>query len=331
MAATSTTGPLLTLNNGVQMPALGFGTFANEGSKGETHKAVVHALNAGYRHLDCAWFYQNEDEVGTGIHDFLSQNPSVKRKDLFICTKVWNHLHEPADVEWSLRNSLEKLQTPYIDLYLVHWPIASERNPDYTVKIGSDGKYIINHELTKRPGPTWQAMERLCNIGLTKAIGLSNFTQAGIEQILSFATIKPTVNQIEIHPFLPQNELISYCESESIVPVAYSPLGSQDQVPGTGEKVSTNKELIAIAEKNEWTLPQVLIAWGISRGYAVLPKSSNGERIKSNSKLVQLSEEDMQAVNRVADGRRTRFVNMKDTFGYDVWPEESSCVNVLHN
>ncbi|KAE9376593.1 putative alcohol dehydrogenase [Stipitochalara longipes BDJ] len=317
------TGPILKLNNGVEMPALGFGTFANEGSKGETHKAVVHALNAGYRHLDCAWFYRNEDEVGSGMKDFLSQNPSVKRSDIFITTKVWNHFHEPEDVEWSLKDSLKKLQTPYVDAFLIHWPIASEKNADRTVKIGSDGKYVINKSLTENPEPTWRAMEKLYNEGLTHSIGLSNFTEKGIESLLKFAKVKPQINQIEIHPFLPQQPLIEYCMSKSIMPVAYSPLGSQDQVPGTGEKVSTNKDLIAVAEKNGWTLAQVLIAWGLKRGYSVLPKSSNENRIKGNAKLVTLSEEDFQAVNKVAEGRWTRFVNMKDTFGYDVWPEES--------
>jgi len=307
----------------VEMPALGFGTFANQGSKGETHKAVVHALNAGYRHLDCAWFYQNEDEVGSGMREFLSQNPSVKRSDIFITTKVWNHLHEPEDVEWSLKDSLEKLQTPYIDAFLVHWPIASEKNPDRTVKIGSDGKYVINKSLTENPEPTWRAMEKLYNEGLAKSIGLSNFTEKGIEALLKYAEVKPAVNQIEIHPFLPQQPLINYCLSKSIIPVAYSPLGSQDQVPGTGEKVSTNKDLNAIADKNGWTLAQVLIAWGLKRGYSVLPKSSNESRIKGNTKLVTLSDEDFAAVNKVSEGRWARFVNMKDTFGYDVWPEET--------
>lgn len=139
-AAAAVTGPLIKLNNGITMPSLGFGTFASEGSKGETHKAVLAALNAGYRHLDCAWFYLNEDEVGSGMREFLAANPSVKRSDIFICTKVWNHLHEPEDVEWGLRNSLEKLQTEYVDQFLVHWPIAAEKNPDNTVKIGADGR-----------------------------------------------------------------------------------------------------------------------------------------------------------------------------------------------
>ena len=153
MASPAVTGPVLTLNNGVKIPALGFGTFANEGSQGETHAAVIHALNAGYRHLDCAWFYQNEDEVGSGMREFLSVNPSVKREDIFITTKVWNHLHEPEDVEWSIRDSLEKLQTPYVDAFLVHWPIAAEKNEDRTVKIGEDGKVCLPHSLTSQYFP----------------------------------------------------------------------------------------------------------------------------------------------------------------------------------
>ena len=182
---------------------------------------------------------------------------------------------------------------------------------------------MINKSLTANPEPTWRAMESLYNQGLAKSIGLSNFTEAGISSLLQYASVKPSLNQIEIHPFLPQQPLIDYCLSQSILPVAYSPLGSQDQVPGTGEKVSTNRELIAVAEKNGWSLAQLLIAWGIRRGYAVLPKSSNEGRIKGNAKLVALSNEDFEAIDKVAEGRWTRFVNMKDTFGYDVWPEES--------
>ncbi|KFY40441.1 hypothetical protein V495_05426 [Pseudogymnoascus sp. VKM F-4514 (FW-929)] len=316
--------PQIKLNSGATMPALGFGTFASVGSPGETHRAVVAALKAGYRHLDCAWFYQNEDEVGTGIKEFLSNNKDVKREDLFICTKVWQHLHAPEDVEWSINDSLKKLGLDYVDLYLIHWPFAAEKNEDRTVKLGPDGKYIINKALTEDPTPTWRAMESFVASGKAKSIGVSNYTIPGLKQILSIAKIKPAVNQIEIHPFLPNQELIDFCRSVDVVPVAYSPLGSQDQVPGTGEKVATNKDLIAVAEKNGVSLAQVLIAWGIrrGRGYAVLPKSSNEGRIKSNAQLIKLSDEDFEAVNKVADSRHTRFVNMKDTFGYNVWPEE---------
>jgi diketogulonate reductase-like aldo/keto reductase len=319
----ASTGPIFKLNNGISMPALGFGTFANLGSKGETHTAVVAALKAGYRHLDCAEFYKNEEEVGSGMREFFAENPHVTRSDIFITTKVWQHLHEPEEVQWSLNTSLAKLQTDYVDAILIHWPIAAENDGNGNVKIGPDGKYIIKKDLTDNPEPTWRAMEAIYSSGKAKSIGVSNWTIPGLTSLLSYAAIPPAINQVEIHPFLPNDALIAFCVSHSILPVAYSPLGSQDQVPGTGEKVSTNQDLISIAEKKGASLAQVLIAWGIRRGCAVLPKSSNEGRIRSNAQLVKLTDAEFEAVNRVAEGRCSRFVNMKDTFGYDVWPEES--------
>ena len=166
-------------------------------------------------------------------------------------------------------------------------------------------------------------MEELNREGKAKAIGVSNWTIDGLKKMDKFATIKPAVNQIEVHPFLPNTDLVEYCKAHDIMPEAYSPLGSQNQVPSTGEKVSTDPTLNEIAKKGGNTLAQVLIAWGLQRGYVVLPKSSTPSRIESNFKVPKLSKEDFEAVNRVAEGRHTRFVNMKDTFGYDVWPEES--------
>jgi len=316
-------GKSFKLNNGVSMPAVGFGTFANEGAKGETYKAVTCALQTGYRHLDCAWFYQNEEEVGDAVADFLKSNPSVKRSDLFICTKVWNHLHEPEEVKWSIESSLGKLRTDYIDLFLIHWPIAAEKDDKQMPKINEKGQYVIKEELTKNPKPTWQAMESLYESGKAKAIGVSNWTVPGLKDMLSWAKVKPAVNQIEIHPFLPNDELVKFCFDNGILPAAYSPLGSQNQVPSTGEKVNTNPTLNKIAEKGGNTLAQVLIAWGLRRGYVVLPKSSTPSRIESNFKSIELTDEDFEAVNEVAKGRHTRFVNMKDTFGYDVWPGDA--------
>jgi len=303
---------------------VGFGTFANEGAKGETYKATLHALKTGYRHLDCAWFYQNEDEVGDAVRDFLKEHSDVKRSDLFICTKVWQHLHEPDEVKWSLQNSLDKLKMDYVDLFLVHWPIAAESNEDRMPKLNEEGQYIIKKDLTENPEPTWRAMEDVYESGKARAIGVSNWTIEGLKKMDSFAKVKPMLNQIEIHPFLPNTELVNYCFEHNIMPAAYSPLGSQNQVPNTGEKVSTNETLNNIAKKGGNTLAQVLIAWGLKRGYVVLPKSSTPSRIESNFKSIELSDEDFEAVNKVAEGRHTRFVNMKDTFGYDVWPEESS-------
>ncbi|EED24230.1 glycerol dehydrogenase (GldB), putative [Talaromyces stipitatus ATCC 10500] len=316
-------GKTFTLQNGVKIPAVGFGTFANEGAKGETYKAVTHALRIGYRHLDCAWFYLNEDEVGDAVQDFLKENPSVKREDIFICTKVWNHLHRYDDVIWSFENSLKNLKVDYIDLFLVHWPIAAEKDEKRMPKIGPDGKYIILKDLTENPEETWRAMESIYDSKKARAIGVSNWTIKGLEQMKSFAKVMPHVNQIEIHPFLPNTELVEYLFKNNILPEAYSPLGSQNQVPSTGEKVSENETLKSIAERRGYTLAQVLIAWGIRRGYVVLPKSSTPSRIESNFKSVELSDEDFAAVNAVADHRHCRFVNMKDTFGYDVWADEA--------
>ncbi|SCO21438.1 reductase [Fusarium fujikuroi] len=312
-----------TLNNGVKMPGLGFGTFANEGAKGETYEAVKCALKVGYRHLDCAWFYLNEGEVGQAVRDFLAENKDVKREDIFICTKVWNHLHEPEEVKWSFENSLKNFGFDYIDLFLVHWPIAAEKDEDYKPKIGPDGKYVIKKDLTENPEPTWRAMEEIYASGKARAIGVSNWTVEGLKKLLSFAKVKPAVNQIEIHPFLPNEELVKFCQENDILPSAYSPLGSQNQVPTTGEKVRTNETLNAVAERSGNTLAQVLLAWGLRRGYAVLPKSSTPSRIESNFQVPNLSDEDFEAIQSVAKGRHTRFVNMKDTFGYDVWPEET--------
>jgi diketogulonate reductase-like aldo/keto reductase len=314
---------VFTLNNGVKMPGVGFGTFANEGAKGETYKAVTAALKTGYRHLDCAWFYLNEGEVGQAVRDFLAEDNGVERKDLFICTKVWNHLHEPDEVKWSFENSLKNFGLDYIDLFLVHWPIAAERTDDYKPKIGPDGKYVIKKELTENPEPTWRAMEEIYDSGKARAIGVSNWTIDGLKKLLKFAKVKPAVNQIEIHPFLPNEDLVKFCLDNDILPAAYSPLGSQNQVPTTGETVRSNKTLNEVAERSGNTLAQVLIAWGLRRGYAVLPKSSTPSRIESNFQIPDLSDEDFEAVQSVAKGRHTRFVNMKDTFGYNVWPEET--------
>lgn len=308
-------GKTYKLNNGTVIPAVGFGTFASEGAEGETYRAVQVALKTGYRHLDCAWFYQNEGEVGQALRDFLKENPSVKRSDIYICTKVWNHLHEPEEVKWSLNNSLEKFGLDYIDLFLVHWPIAAEKNDQNMPKLNAQGQYTIKEGLTKDQKPTWAAMEEVYKEGKAKAIGVSNWTIPHLKDMLSWCKVKPAVNQVEVHPFLPNDDLVKFCFDNDIMPAAYSPLGSQNQVPTTGEKVNTNPTLNQIAEKGGNTLAQVLIAWGLRRGYVVLPKSSTPSRIESNFKIIDLTDEDFNAVNEVAKGRHTRFVNMKDTFG----------------
>jgi diketogulonate reductase-like aldo/keto reductase len=172
--------------------------------------------------------------------------------------------------------------------------------------------------------PVWRAMENLYRAGKTRSIGVSNYKISDLETLLNYANVKPVINQVEIHPFLPNIELIKYCRSHDILPVAYSPLGSQHQVPTTGEKVTTNAALNDIGTNKGVSLASVLIAWGLKRGYVVLPKSSDPERIRSNFQHVELSEAEFEAVNKVANGRHYRFVNPKGMFGYDCWAEELS-------
>jgi diketogulonate reductase-like aldo/keto reductase len=167
-------------------------------------------------------------------------------------------------------------------------------------------------------------MEKLYKAGKTRSLGVSNWTISGLEAMLKYAEIKPAINQIEIHPFLPNTELVEYCFSHDILPVAYSPLGSQGQVATTREMVLQNAELGALAERKGVTLAQLLIAWGLQRGYAVLPKSASEARIRSNFHIIDLSEEELEIISKVAEGKHNRFVNLKALFGYDVWPEESS-------
>jgi len=164
-------------------------------------------------------------------------------------------------------------------------------------------------------------MEKLYKAGKTRSIGVSNFKIEHLDNLLQFAEIKPVINQVEIHPFLPNTELLGYCWSHDILPAAYSPLGSQEKV---SEKLLENEELKSIAAEKGVSLAQLLISWGIQRGYAVLPKSANPERVRSNFELVNLSKEEFEAVQNVAKGRHTRLVNPTYMFGYNVWPEEAS-------
>ncbi|KAH8668156.1 aldehyde reductase I [Tricladium varicosporioides] len=317
--------PMLKLNNGVEMPALGFGTFTDENVPGEIKAAVLTALDAGYRHLDCAWYYQNESEVGSALKTWLSQNPSVLRKDLFITTKVWPHLMEPEDVEWSLNNSLGNLGLEYVDAFLIHWPFAVERTEDRKVKLGDDGKYILKNPLTANLEPTWRAMEKLYTVGKTRTLGASNFTTHHLTSLLSYASVPPSINQIEIHPYFPNTALLDFCFSHSILPVAYSPLGSQNQLKSQSQGIqplTKDEILLGLAEKKGVSLAQVCISWGLKRGYAVVPTSRKEARIRENFRLAELSENEMRLVESVKEGRERRFVNPVGMFGFDNWAGE---------
>ncbi|KAL9083509.1 MAG: hypothetical protein Q9165_008490 [Trypethelium subeluteriae] len=312
--------PQHVLSNGVTIPLIGFGTFAKGRSAGLSYEAVTTALDAGYRHLDCAWFYNNEDEIGAAIKDWQSRNPDAARSDLFLTTKVWPHLCSSAeDIEWSLDDSLRKLGTHYVDCFLIHWPIAAERKDDMRPRQGADSKYIINKRLTEDPSLIWPALEKLHRAGKARSIGVSNWSIKKLDRLLACAEVKPVVNQIEIHPYFPNSELVEYCLSKAILPVAFSSLGSQHAIPTTQDRLLQDPKLVALAANRGVSLAQLLIAWGLRRGYGVLPKSTTADRIKNNLDLVELSDAEFQAISDAAAGKRFRFCDLEYIFGYDAW------------
>ncbi|EPE34604.1 NAD(P)-linked oxidoreductase [Glarea lozoyensis ATCC 20868] len=322
--------PNLTLSNGTKIPALGFGTFEDvpEGM----YNAVLCALDTGYRHLDCAWYYKNETEVGAALRTWLTQNPSVPRSEIFITTKIWPHLMTPEDLRWSLDSSLQKLGVEYVDALLLHWPVAAERDENYEVaKDPVNNGYILKPDQPAALLAAWETMiSLLTTTTKVKAIGVSNFSTTHLKPLLH-TSHPPMINQIEIHPYFPNTHLISFCAQHKIQAVAYSPLGSQGQTVRQGQTVATvltDPTLQALAAEKGCSIAQLCIAWGIQRGYAVLPKSANEGRLRANFEVVSLSEGEMERINGIAggigrkDGKGVRMVNPIEMFGFDLWEGE---------
>lgn len=266
------------LHNGVQMPYLGLGVYQSENGS-EVINAVKEALNHGYRHIDTAAFYHNEEGVGAGIRE-----SNVDRKDVFLVSKVWNTDQGYESTLKAFEASLERLGTEYLDLYLIHWPKG---------------------ELSKE---TWRALEKLYNEKRVRAIGVSNFLQHHLEDLLTSAEIVPMVNQMEFHPYLVQQDLIDYCNANSIQYEAWSPL-----MQGNIFDLDIMKDM---ASKYNKTIAQIVLRWDLQKGVVTIPKSSKKERIISNSKLFdfELSEEDMKLLDSL--DRDKRFGPDPDNFDF---------------
>lgn len=279
------------LKNGDLMPALGLGTWKSK--PGEVYDAVRTALEQGYRHFDCAHVYGNEKEIGQAFEDGLKAT-GLRREDLFITSKLWNNRHRKEQILGACQNTLNDLGLDYLDLYLIHWPVIIADEVTYP----SSGADMVS--LTKTPlEETWAGMVDLQKEGLTKHIGVSNFSISKIEKVFQATGVMPEVNQVEGHPFLQQHELKTYCDQNGIVLTMYAPLGSSDRPANrivNGEPKLFEQEIVKnIAHNHECSVAQVLLAWAVCRGTSVIPKSVNADRLRQNlvAADIELSETEM--------------------------------------
>ncbi|MCO4762769.1 MAG: aldo/keto reductase [Myxococcales bacterium] len=286
---------MISFANGDQLPQLGLGTWRSE--PGLVAKAIKVAVAAGYRHIDCAAIYGNEQEIGGALAELFADGV-VKREDLWITSKLWNDAHAPDAVQPALEKTLADLGLDYLDLYLMHWPVASlPGGPQVPLE---DCPLAV----------TWEAMVATVGKGLTRHIGVSNFSEKKLRALVAASDHKPEMNQIELHPYLAQQGLVDYCKATGIAVTGYSPLGSPGRPAGlisADDPVLLKEPVLAeIADKHGVSAAQVLLQWALHRGTVVIPKSVTPARIEQNfaAVSVQLTEDDVARIAKLDRHRR---------------------------
>jgi len=279
------------------MPSLGFGTLIPDPI--ETRTATANALKVGFRHFDCAERYRNEREIGEALQAEFAAG-AIKREDVFITTKLWNTNHRPERVEPAFNGSCARVGISYADLYLIHTPYAFQPGDNMDPRDAS-GNIIYDKGVTLLE--TWRAMERLVDGGKCRAIGLSDMVLENLVPLYEAARIKPAVVQVEAHPYLPQTELLEFCKHAGIVLLAFAPLG-HGMRPGPLE----DPVVLSIAKQTSLTPAQVLLAWGIQRGTAVLTTTKNLERAKENYNVSEIPQAAVEEINRIETRTRLNSV-----------------------
>ncbi|XP_055320008.1 1,5-anhydro-D-fructose reductase-like [Sitodiplosis mosellana] len=317
--------PTIQLNDGHLIPALGLGT--NQVKTAEGEQAVKDAIDIGYRHIDTAYLYGNEKEVGNAIRAKIAEGV-IKREDIYVTTKLWNTFHEPAIVAKAFQKSLYNLNISYVDLYLIHFPVGYQRISKTTNLTAKEIDDVQIDDINPFPHDadgkslatnvdyldTYRAMEDLVKTGLVRSLGVSNFNSQQLDRLISAANIKPVVNQVECHPNLNQNKLIAFAKARNVTIVGYSPLGrpSAGSDPNIAIK---NPKVQELADKYKKNPGQIILRFAYQNGVVAIPKSTNKERLRGNIDIFDfsLSNEDMEILNALNDNSRLfKVSNAKD-------------------